>query len=154
MIDKMLTDKSLQGKAAVANCKIVYEKSKEIFASKEFKLLAQGGANVQRVLWGSTSTKNPEYSDVKYVEELIVAPTVNTIPEATLNAFLDHGKVQEALAGDVADAQRFLDELKSHGVDINQVCAKLLDEGVVSFDKAFVALSESIEKKAAQLAAK
>ncbi len=154
MIDTMLTDKSLQGQAAVANCKIIYEKFKELFSSKEFKLLAQGGANIQRVLWGSTSTKNPDYSDIKYVSELIVKDTVNTIPEPTLNAFLDHGKTAEALTGSVDDAKDFLEQLKGHGIDIDSVCAKLLSEGVVAFDKAFVALSEAIDKKAAQLAAK
>src|SRR3989338_7003170 len=145
MADKMITDKSLQGKAAVANCKLIYEKFQEIFSSKEFKLLAQGGANIQRVLWASTSTKNPDYSDIKYVTELVTKDTVNTIPEPTLNAFLDHGKAAAALTGKAEDARLFLEQLKAHGVDIDSVCAKLLSEGVAAFDKAFVDLSEAIQ---------
>ncbi|OGX34472.1 MAG: transaldolase [Omnitrophica WOR_2 bacterium RIFCSPHIGHO2_01_FULL_48_9] len=154
MIDKMLTDKNLQGRAAVANCQVINEKFKELFSGKEFKPLAQAGANIQRVLWGSTSTKNPEYSDIKYVTELITQNTVNTIPEPTLNAFLDHGKISEALTGDPAEAQKLFAELRGLNIDIDQVCAKLLEEGVVAFDKAFVSLSEAIQRKAEQLAAK
>lgn len=166
LIDKLLDDKinraidgptklllqSYQGKAAVANCKLVYEKYKEFFSSPRFKTFLN--PNPQRVLWASTSTKNPAYPDIKYVTELITRDTVNTIPEATLNAFLDHGKVAPALAGKLADAEGLLDRLKSYDIDINAVCAQLLSEGVVAFDKAFVQLSEAIEKKATQLAAK
>lgn len=165
-IDKMLEDKmnraidgptklllqSFKGKAAVANCKLVYEKSRELFSSPRFKTLAN--ANIQRVLWASTSTKNPAYPDIKYVTELISKDTVNTIPEPTLNAFLDHGKVKEALTGKIDDTVRLLEQLKGYDIDINAVCAQLLSEGVVAFDKAFVALSEAITRKAEQLAAK
>lgn len=167
LIDKLLSDKinqtmddptklllqSLKGKAAVANSKVIFEKYKELFEGEEFKAFAKNKANVQRVLWGSTSTKNPEYSDIKYVTELIAAPTVNTIPEATLYAFLDHGQVKEALTGKLADARSLFDQLRGQGIDIDAVCARLLTEGVAAFDKAFVALSEAIDKKAAQLAA-
>ena len=153
LIDKMLTDKSLQGRAAVANCKIIFEKFKELFQGGQFQALAKNKANVQRVLWGSTSIKNPEYSDIKYVAELIAAPTVNTIPEATLHAFLDHGKVKEALTGKFIDAQKLFTQLRGMNIDIDAVCAQLLTEGVAAFDKACVALFDAIEKKAAQLTA-
>ncbi len=164
MIDKMLADKiaqvskdsekvrleGLKGKAAVANCRLVYEKSKELFAQERFRKLVQRKANIQRVLWGSTSTKNPAYNDVKYVSELILKQTVNTIPASTLDAFMDHGKVKEA-AGSSREAQAVLENLKDFGIDIDQVCQKLLEDGVAAFDKSFVALMEAIEKKAAQL---
>ena len=142
---------SLKGRAAVANSRIIFEKFKEMFASDEYKQLFKKRANVQRVLWGSTSTKNPQYSDVKYVSELIVKPTVNTIPEPTLNAFLDHGKVKDAFHYDASEAESIIQTLKDEGILINQICAKLLDEGLVAFDKAFETLLQSIEKKAAQL---
>lgn len=164
MIDKMLAEKAaqesnnankvrlenLKGKAAVANCRLIYEKSKELFAQETFRKLVKSKANIQRVLWGSTSTKNPDYPDVKYVAELILKQTVNTIPEATLNAFMDHGKAREA-DGSAKEAQAAIHNLKDFGIDIDQVCLKLLDDGVAAFDKAFVALMEAIEKKAAQL---
>lgn len=164
LIDKTLTDKAaaessnavkvrlenLRGKAAVANCRLIYEKSKELFAQERFRNLVKHKAHIQRVLWGSTSTKNPDYSDVKYVTELILKQTVNTIPSATLSAFMDHGKVKEA-AGSAKEASAVIQSLQEFGIDINQVCAKLLDDGVTAFDKAFVALMEAIEKKAAQL---
>lgn len=145
---------SLKGKAAVANCRMVFEKSKEIFASSEFKSLQSKKANVQRVLWASTSTKNPAYPDIKYVTELISAPTVNTLPEPTLMAFLDHGKFVEAFTDQPQNADKIIQELKSVGIDINSVCLNLLDDGCSSFDKAFETLLASIEKKASQLCAK
>lgn len=167
MVDKLLTEKmgqaknettqrrleGLKGKAAVANCRIIFEKSKELFMGEEFRTLAKDNAHVQRILWGSTSTKNPEYSDIKYVTELIASPTVNTMPEATLQAFLDHGRVQQALLGPVEEAQKILVELKGIDIDIDHVCTKLLAEGVSAFATSFVSLMEAIEKKAQQLCA-
>lgn len=142
----------LKGKAAVANCRVIFEKYKELFNSQEFKDLEKKRANIQRVLWGSTSTKNPQYSDIKYVTELITKPTVNTIPEPTLNAFLDHGTVQEAFTASVKESEKIIASLKEENILITQVCTKLLEEGLVAFDKAFETLQSSIDKKAAQLA--
>jgi len=142
---------SLRGKAAVANSRIIFEKFKELFASEEFKGLFDRNANVQRVLWGSTSTKNPNYSDIKYVTELITKPTVNTIPYNTLEAFMDHGKVADAFTGNVEGSVAVVEELRRVGIDVEKVCMKLLDEGVVAFEQAFDTLMQSIEKKANQL---
>ncbi len=151
--DKMKQTKlgSLKGRAAVANCRIIFEKFKELFASDEYKELTKKNANIQRVLWGSTSTKNPQYSDIKYVTELIVKPTVNTIPEPTLNAFIEHGIVTEAFGYDASESEGILESLKDEDILINQVCQKLLNEGLVAFDKAFETLLASIDAKATQL---
>ncbi len=142
----------LKGKAAVANCRVVFEKFRELFAGKEFQPLAKQGANEQRVLWGSTGTKNPNYSDIKYLTELIARPTVNTVPEKTLEAFLDHGEVRDAMGWDVAKAHAVLEVLSESGIDIRKVCERLLSEGVVAFEKAFDELMGSIEEKSRRLA--
>ena len=138
---------SLKGKAAVANANLIYREYAQIFAGDEFKRLKQQGASVQRVLWGSTGTKNPDYSDIKYVTELIGKDTVNTVPEKTLEAFLDHGVVKETLTADADEAQGIIDALQRLGIDINAVCAKLLEDGVVAFEKSFDSLLDAIEKK-------
>lgn len=140
-----------KGKAAVANCAIIFSKYKEIFLSQEFKEIQKKGARVQRLLWGSTSTKNPVYSDIKYVAELIGENTINTIPEETLNAFLDHGSVKQSLTEKIAEHQKTITELAQHGVDINAVCKKLLGDGVIAFEKSFDSLLASITKKATRL---
>ncbi len=164
-VDKLLDDKiaktteetkktelsCLKGKTAVSNSRIIFEKYKELFNSDRFKELAAKGAQVQRVLWGSTSTKNPAYSDVKYVTELIAQPTVNTIPEKTLIAFLDHGEVKDAFTWDADKAFETIEALKKNGIDCDEVCSKLLNDGCVAFNQAFESLLDSIEKKAAQL---
>jgi len=153
-IDKVLDEKKLReliGKAAVANTKLIYKKYREILDSEEFKELASKGTNVQRVLWGSTSTKNPDYSDVKYVEELIGKDSINTLPRNTFDAMLDHGKVSEALTADSGDAEKIIEDLKKAGIDINVVCAKLLEDGVKSFEKSFDSLLSTIEKKKKEL---
>lgn len=142
---------SLKGKAAVANAKLIFHKYLEIFSSGEFKPLEEKGANLQRVLWGSTSTKNPNYSDIKYVSELIARNTVNTMPEHTLEAFLDHGVVREAITADIKEAQDIIENLKGLGIDINSICAKLLQEGVMAFEKSFESLLNSIEEKVTYL---
>jgi transaldolase len=139
--------KYLRGKASVANSKLIYQKYQEIFSGDDFSLLKEKGARVQRVLWGSTGTKDPGYSDIKYIEELIGNPTVNTVPEHTLNAFLDHGTCKETLTQDVKEAEKAIADLKSIGIDIQKVCAKLLDDGVVSFEKSFDSLLQTIDKK-------
>lgn len=142
---------SLQGKAAVANSRVIFARYKELLGKDPFKKLASRGGNVQRVLWGSTSTKNPQYNDIKYVEELIARPTVNTVPEKTLNAFLDHGKAREAFGDNAGESSAVIAALKSLGINIDHVCQDLLRDGVVAFEDAFDALLASIEKKAMKL---
>jgi len=144
----------LLGKAAVANSSLIYEKYREMFFTKEFLSLAEKGANIQRVLWGSTSTKNPEYNDIKYVTELIGRDSVNTMPQETFSAFLDHGKVEEALTGDAREAHKIINRLKEESIDIDEVCEKLLQDGVLAFQKSFDSLMHSIEQKAAVLCKK
>ena len=139
---------SLRGKAGVANCELSYGHFLEAFGSEGFRELEKSGVNLQRVLWGSTSTKNPAYSDIKYVTELIGKDTVNTMPEKTLEAFLDHGVVEEALTADVSEAEEVIEGLGSLGISIDQVCAGLLDKGVKAFEKSFDDLLRTIDKKA------
>jgi transaldolase len=138
---------SLKGKGAVANSNLIYRAYTEIFSGNEFKEMEKQGASVQRVLWGSTGTKNSAYSDIKYVAELIARDTVNTVPENTLEAFLDHGIVQETITADADEAQGIIDSLQGLGIDINDVCAKLLEDGVVAFEQSFDSLLNAIEKK-------
>lgn len=147
MIDEKSVSRSLKGKAAVSNSKLIFAKYLDIFSSDGFKRLQKKGANIQRVLWASTSTKNPAYSDIKYVTELIGKDTVNTLPEDTIQAFLDHGAVKEALTGDVGDAREVISALKDAGIDIDDVCDKLLQKGVAAFEKSFDTLLASIESK-------
>jgi len=111
---------SLRGKAAVANAGLIYKRSLEIFSGETYKKLKQQGANVQRVLWGSTGTKDPAYSDIKYVTELIAKNTVNTLPEKTLDAFLDHGSLEKTMPSDTGAAQALLDKVASFGIDIDE----------------------------------
>ena len=138
---------SLKGKAATANANLIYCAYSHIFTGDEFKALKKQGATMQRVLWGSTGTKNPAYSDIKYVAELIGKDTVNTVPEKTLEAFLDHGVVKETCSADDHEAQQIIDALQKLGIDINAVCAQLLTDGVIAFEKSFVSLLDAIEKK-------
>lgn len=151
--DKATKDKltSLLGKAAVANCRIIFEKYKELFSADTLKKYNLTGANVQRVLWGSTSTKNPDYSDVKYITELIARPTVNTVPEPTLKAFLDHGTVKEAFDQPVEKAFDVIKQLKDFGITIEEVNNQLLKDGCAAFDEAFEGLLKSVENKASAL---
>jgi len=142
---------SLKGKAAVANSRLIYKKYMDILSSEEFKALCGKGANVQRVLWGSTSSKNPAYSDIKYVKELIGKNTVNTVPDVTLDAFLGHGEAKEILVADKCDAQEIIGKLRSFGLDIDTVCAKLLNDGVASFQESFDSLLNSIVTKSKNL---
>jgi transaldolase len=145
---------SMRGKAAVANSRLIYKKYMDILSCEEFKTLWEKGANIQRVLWGSTSAKNPAYSDIKYVTELIGKSTVNTVPDSTLDAFLDHGEIREVLGADVYDAQEVIGNLNKFGIDINTVCAKLLNDGVTSFQESFDSLLNSIETKSKDLCPK
>lgn len=149
IIDAKVDEKlrSLRGKAAVSNSKLVFNKYGGIFSGDDFSALSSKGANVQRVLWGSTGSKDPLYSDIKYVTELIGKPTVNTLPDNTFNAFLDHGIIEESLSKDIDDAQKTIETLNAHGIDINEICLKLLDDGVVAFQKAFKSLLGAIDTK-------
>ena len=148
-IRKELED--MKGKAAPANSTMIFNKYQEMFSGDQFSIIQKQGGNVQRLLWGSTSTKNPMYSDIKYVTELIGKDTVNTIPGPTLQAFLDHGTVQEALPGDTAGAQAVIERLGEFGIRIEEICQKLLEDGVLAFEKSFDSLLRSIEEKAGQL---
>ncbi len=138
---------SLKGKAAVANSNLIYRAYTEIFSGDACKGLEKQGASVQRVLWGSTGTKTPAYSDIKYMAELIARDTVNTVPENTLEAFLNHGVVQETITADADEAQEVIASLHRLGIGINDVCAKLLEDGVVAFEQSFDSLLNAIEKK-------
>ncbi len=120
----------------------MYQAFKEIFA---------GAEQIQRPLWASTGTKNPAYSDVKYIDELIGANTVNTVPPSTLQAFLDHGKPALTVETGLAQAKSDLEKVKALGVNMDEVCAKLLADGLSSFNKAFESLMSAIEKKGAAL---
>ena len=138
--------KSLRGLAAVANAKMIYKKFQEFFYSKEFKKLQEKGANIQRVLWASTSSKDPAYSKVKYVEELIGPYTVNTMPEETVKIFLQSGKVRVTVEENLEDAKRVIENLKKEGIYINAVCDKLQTEGIRKFIESFDSLIDSISK--------
>jgi transaldolase len=157
MADKMIDEaakpelEALRGKAAVANSSLIYGKHLELFSDESFGPLVEKGASVQRVLWGSTGTKNPAYSDIKYVTELIAKNTVNTLPDKTLDAFLDHGVVEEALTGAAGESQKTVDALNAFGVNVNTICAKLLEDGAASFTKSFQSLLGTIEKKAREM---
>jgi transaldolase len=142
--------KSLKGKVAVANAILAYEKFEELFHSPEFKELADAGAKVQRPLWASTGTKNPDYSDVLYVETLIGPHTVNTAPLKTIDAFIDHGTVERTVDKDYAAAHKVLDDLKSNGIDIDEITAQLEDEGIASFITSYDDLLEVVEGKRGQ----
>ncbi len=137
---------SLKGKAAVANARIIYRHYREIFLGEEFAELKSKGAGVQKLLWGSTSTKNPSYSDVKYVEELIGKDTINTIPEKTIFAFLDHGRIIEP-DYNFTESEKVLELLKEKDINIDQVCSLLMEDGLKAFVKSFESLINSIESK-------
>jgi len=154
LIDEKAALKSLKGKASVANSKMIFQNYLQIFSGDEFKGLQKKGANVQRVLWASTSTKDPLYSDIKYVVELIGKDTVNTMPEDTLKAFLDHGVIEERVVRDISGAQDAIDSLRSFDIDVDSVCEKLLRDGVTSFQRSFDSLLASIEQKTRNLCKK
>ncbi|OGO36994.1 MAG: transaldolase [Chloroflexi bacterium RBG_16_57_8] len=138
---------ALRGKAAVANSRLVYRRFREVFAGKEFAALQARGGRVQRLLWGSTSTKNPAYSDVKYVEELIGPDTINTLPIETLEAFRDHGKVRRTIDEGVEEAERALAGLKDVGVDLDAVTGQLQKDGVKAFVDSLDQLLQALEEK-------
>ena len=154
LLDGLKADVALRGKAAVRNCEIVYYKFQKSFGGKEFKALKLQGANVQRVLWASTGTKDPQYSDIKYITELIAPNTVNTVPDKTLEAVLDHGVAKAAMPGRVAEAQGTIEQLRLLGIDVGIVCNQLLDDGLAAFERSFDELTVSIEEKRARLSVK
>jgi transaldolase / glucose-6-phosphate isomerase len=141
--------KSLLGKVAIANGKLTYQRYQQIFSGARWQSLASKGAQTQRVLWASTSTKNPHYRDVIYVEELIGLDTVNTMPPATVDAFRDHGKLRNSLTENVGEAKRVMDDLARAGISIKQVTDKLTDDGVKLFADAFDKLLAAVEKSTA-----
>ena len=138
--------KSLLGKVAIANGKLAYRSYQRLFSGPRWQALAAQGAQTQRVLWASTSTKNPAYRDVVYVEELIGADTVNTMPPATIDAFRDHGRLRNSLTEDVAGAQNVMDNLARVGISIKEVTTKLTEDGVKLFADAFHKLLTAVEK--------
>jgi transaldolase/glucose-6-phosphate isomerase len=140
--------KSLLGKVAIANGKLTYQRYLRIFSGPRWQVLAAKGAQTQRVLWASTSTKNPSYRDVMYIEELIGKDTVNTVPPTTLDAFRDHGQVRESLTENVDAAKKTMRDLATAGISIQEVTDKLTDDGVRLFAEAFDKLLEAVEKTA------
>jgi transaldolase len=141
----------LKGRLAIANAKLAYQRYKEIFSGPRWEALAAKGASPQRCLWASTSTKNPEYRDVMYVEELIGPATVNTMPKETIEAFQEHGEVRPTLEEGLDEARALLDELAQVGVDYDDVTRVLEDEGVQKFADSFDELLQGIAAKRGQL---
>jgi transaldolase len=139
--------KELHGQIAIASAKVAYTIYQEIYGSERFKKLAAQGARPQRLLWASTSTKNPAYSDTKYVEPLIGPSTVNTVPPETLEAYRDHGNPAPRLTEGVDRAASYLQRLPEVGLDLNQATQQLEDEGVEKFNKPFDSLMETLEAK-------
>ena len=147
MVEKQLPEtSSLWGKIAIDNAKLAYHRFQQIFHDTP-KCLQEKGAQVQRPLWSSTSTKNPNYSDVLYIEELIGADTVNTIPPATLDAFKDHGQTRLSVIEGVDLAQQNIDSLKTSGIDFQGITTQLKTAGVNSFAKSFDSLIETLSAK-------
>lgn len=139
--------KALQGKAAIANARLVYQDFKQTFHSPRFESLKQSGAHVQRPLWASTSTKNPAYRDVLYAEELVGPDTVDTMPLETIKNFRDHGQVRYSIEDRISESKQELDALEKFGVHYDQVTQQLLDEGVKKFAGSFHQLFAGIESK-------
>ena len=143
--------RKLHGQVAIASAKVAYQIFKEIFGRDRFQRLANQGARVQRLLWASTSTKNPNYSDVKYVEALIGPDTVNTVPLETLEAYRDHGDPRTQLERDVKEAYRVLERLRELGIDLDKLTRQLEDEGVEKFNQPFDKLMETLTKESPEL---
>jgi transaldolase len=153
-VDKALEEignTEIQGKIAIDNAKIAYGRFREIFSSDRWKKLATGTARVQRPLWASTSSKNPAYPDTLYVDNLIGPDTVNTLPPATLDDFLDHGKVAATVETDVDGVRMRMAELAELGMNLDAITNKVLDEGVAAFAKSFEGLIASIAEKRKRL---
>ncbi|MGE0684456.1 MAG: transaldolase [Candidatus Binatia bacterium] len=146
--DKQGMLRRLAGKVAIANAKLTYQRYRALFSSRRWQGLADKGAHTQRVLWASTSTKDPNYRDVMYVEELIGPDTVNTMPPATFDAFRDHGGLRASLTENVDEARNTMETLAQVGISMQEVTAKLLEEGVQLFADAFAKLLAAIADKA------
>jgi transaldolase len=142
--------RSTHGQTAIASAKLAYQIYKEIFGSDRFKKLAAQGARAQRVLWASTSTKNPDYSDVKYVESLIGPDTVNTAPPETLDAYRDHGDPSARLEQNIDEARQVLQQLPALGISLDEVTRQLEKEGVDKFNKPFDKLMETLARRASR----
>ncbi len=158
LVDKLLEDKikagsnaeqlkALEGKAAIANARLVYQEFKRIFNTPRFETLKHAGAHVQRPLWASTSTKNPAYRDVLYAEELVGPNTVDTMPLETIENFRDHGRVRYSIEDDIPGAHATFEELEKIGIHYDQVTQQLLDEGVKKFADSFHQLFAGIDGK-------
>ncbi|MDC4205960.1 MAG: transaldolase [Candidatus Manganitrophus sp.] len=146
--------KALLGKAGISNAKMIYQKFKEIFKGPDFLEIQNQGVSLQRVLWGSTETKNPHYSDLLYVEGLIGPETINTVPPATLAAFKDHGKVRPSLEENLGEARETLQKLSAIGIHLQQVTHQLQEEGVKSFSESFEKLTARLTEKRRNMLAK
>jgi transaldolase len=147
-LDAIGTDeaKALRGKAAVANARLAYAAFQEVFGSPRWQALAEAGARPQRPLWASTGVKNPDYADTMYVDDLVVNDTVNTMPENTLHAVADHGKISgDVVTGRAGEAQQLFDDLSAAGIDVTDVFLTLENEGVEKFEKSWEELLESVD---------
>jgi transaldolase len=142
--------KKVHGQIAIAGAKIAYQIYKDIFGSDRFKKLADKGACVQRLLWASTSTKNPDYSDIKYIDSLIGPDTINTVPPETIDAYRDHGDPKLRLDQDVEEANWIMERLPELGISIDKVTQQLEDEGVRKFNEPFDKLMEALVKKSSK----
>jgi transaldolase len=152
-LDEIGGHDELKGKLAIANARLAYHHYQEVFAGPRWEYLAAKGATPQRVLWASTSTKNPAYPDVMYVEELIGPDTVDTMPEETIIAYQDHGEPRDRLQGGLEEARRVLDELELAGVDYDDVTETLEREGVEKFSLSFEDLMQALSAKRESLGA-
>src|SRR4051812_16688530 len=152
-LDELGGHDELKGKLGIANARLAYQNYLETFSGPRWEALEAKGATKQRCLWASTSTKNPDYRDVMYVEQLIGPETVNTMPDETISAFQDHGEVAETLTQGIDEARRLLDDLAKAGVDYDDVVATLEEEGVQKFADSFAELLDGIRAKRGQLAA-
>ena len=154
MVDPLLKEKGahhLVGKIAIASAKKAYQIYLEMIASDRFKKLEENGAQTQRVLYASTGTKDPAFSDVLYVESIIGKDTINTLPMETIDAFRDHGKVTETLTQNVDEANKAMDELAKIGIDIDEITRKLENEGIEKFNQAYEKLLKSIDNQKRKL---
>jgi transaldolase len=150
-LDEAGAPDELKGKLAIANAKLAYQRYKELFSGSRWERLGEKGARTQRCLWASTSTKNPAYRDVLYVEELIGPETVDTMPEETIVAFQDHGEVALTLEQDLDEAKRVFEQIAEAGVDYDDVVAVLEQEGVQKFSDSFAELLDGVRAKRGEL---
>jgi transaldolase len=150
-LDEIGAAKELKGRLAVANAKLAYQQWKQVFSGERWDFLASKGASKQWCLWASTSTKNPDYSDVMYVEELIGPETINTMPEETIRAYQDHGKVAVTIEDGLDEARGLFGKLAEGGVDADDVTVTLEEEGVQKFSDSFAELLDGIRAKRGEL---